>query len=123
MQEFFEKIKERLNKENLEFMQQADIMDCIDNAIDQVAEEYNLSLTNNLTNNGWIPCSERSPEIAGYSVLATLENTYGQKRVTHIFTGYGLQPFWHCNNLEYDLNVWKVIAWMPLPEPYQPKGE
>lgn len=72
-------------------------------------------------NNGWIPCSERLPEIAGYPVLATLENKFGQIRVARIFTSYDLKPFWHCNNPEFDLNVWKVIAWQPLPEPY--KGE
>lgn len=40
MQEIFEKIKERLHKEDLEFMQQADVMACIDNTINQIAEEY-----------------------------------------------------------------------------------
>lgn len=78
-----------------------------------VAKEYN---------NGWIPCSERLPDKAGYEVIATLENGYGQRRVTIIFTGYG-DSQWHCNHKEFDLDVWKVIAWQPLPEPYQTKGE
>lgn len=74
-------------------------------------------------NIGWIPCSKQLPDKAGYNVLATIENSFGQRRVTIIFTGYGDESFWHCNNKEYDLEVWKVIAWQPLPEPYQPKGE
>jgi len=71
----------------------------------------------------WIPVTERLPEIAGYEVLATLENKYGQRHVTVVFTGYGGYEFWHCNHKEFDLNVWKVIAWMPLPEPYKEEGE
>ena len=78
--------------------------------VQDVAKEYN---------NGWIPCSERLPDKAGYEVLATLENSFGQRRVTIIFTGYGDESFWHCNNKEYDLEAWKVIAWQPLPEPYK----
>ena len=78
--------------------------------VHEVAEEYN---------NGWIPCSERLPDKAGYEVLATLENSFGQRRVTIIFTGYGDESFWHCNNKEIDIEVWKVIAWQPLPEPYK----
>ena len=78
--------------------------------VHEVAEEYN---------NGWIPCSERLPDKAGYEVLATLENSFGQRRVTIIFTGYGDESFWHYNNKEYDLEAWKVIAWQPLPELYK----
>ena len=78
--------------------------------VHEVAEEYN---------NGWIPCSEGLPDKAGYEVLATLENSFGQRRVTIIFTGYGDESFWHCNNKEIDIEVWKVIAWQPLPEPYK----
>ena len=70
-------------------------------------------------NNGWIPCSERLPDKAGYEVIATLENSCGQRRVAIIFTGYGDESFWHCNNKEIDIEVWKVIAWQPLPDPYK----
>jgi len=71
----------------------------------------------------WIPVSERSPEIAGYEVLATLENKFGQRHVTVVFTGYGSGDFWNCNHKEYDLNVWKVVAWMPLPKTYKEEGD
>ena len=82
----------------------------VNKIVQEVEEEYN---------NGWIPCSERLPDKAGYEVLATLENSFGQRRVTIIFTGYGDESFWHCNNKEYDLEAWKVIAWQPLPELYK----
>lgn len=137
MQKAFEKIKERVcefihvrNKsgsapcknQRASCLQLIRVCD-LTAIINQVAEEYKQDLTkvNQEYNQGWIPCSERLPEIAGYRVLATLENPFGQKKVDTIFTGYGLNPFWHCNNPETDLNIWKVIAWQPLPEPY--KGE
>lgn len=69
----------------------------------------------------WIPCSERLPEVAGYEVLATVENPYGQRRIARVFTGYGSKPFWNCND-GFDLSVWKVMAWMPMPEPYKGGG-
>lgn len=69
----------------------------------------------------WVPVSERLPEVAGLSVLATIENKVGQRRVCEVFTGYGHtnEPFWHSNNKEYDLAVWNVLAWQPLPGTYQ----
>ena len=77
--------------------------------VQEVAEEYK---------GGWIACSDRLPDKAWYEVIATLENGYGQRRVTIIFTGYG-DSQWHCNHKEFDLDVWKVIAWQPLPEQFK----
>lgn len=131
MKEAFEKIVERLeeyeyndliehNSELCEHCQRTNcemgtdcsmcIMDKAKDIVQDVAKEYN---------NGWIACSDRLPDKAGYEVLATLENSFGQRRVTIIFTGYGDESFWHCNNKEYDLEAWKVIAWQPLPELYK----
>lgn len=131
MKEAFEKIVERLeeyeyndliehNSELCEHCQRTNcemgtdcsmcIMDKAKDIVQDVAEEYN---------NGWIPCSERLPDKAGYEVIATLENSFGQRKVTIIFTGYGDESFWHCNNKEIDIEVWKVIAWQPLPELYK----
>ena len=131
MKEAFEKIVERLeeyeyndliehNSELCEHCQRTNcemgtdcsmcIMDKAKDSVQDVAKEYN---------NGWIACSDRLPDKAGYEVLATLENSFGQRRVTIIFTGYGDESFWHCNNKEYDLEAWKVIAWQPLPELYK----
>ena len=65
--------------------------------------------------NNWIPCSERLPEEYGEYLVA--KHTIG----------------WNCE--EYDVNdiayfdgdgfhkADRVIAWMPLPEPYQEGGE
>lgn len=72
--------------------------------------------------NEWIPIEERLPELAGYRCLATIENKYGQRKVADVFTNYGMygvSPFWLSNAKEIDLSVWKVIAWQPLPKPYE----
>ena len=66
----------------------------------------------------WISVKEMMPIFAGYAVLATLENIYGQRRVEKVFTGYGCGKQWYCNNKCIDMEKWKVIAWMPLPDAY-----
>ena len=67
--------------------------------------------------NGWISCSEHQPEEAGtYNVTAydgrTLRSTHAK-----------WQPRLKSWNLTGTMAYWKIIAWQPLPEPYQPKGE
>ena len=81
----------------------------------------------------WIPVSERLPECCGYPVLLTVENKFNQRFVCKAFTNYMKEgkPLFYTNEKEYckELtssklsNVWKPIAWMPLPEPYRESEE
>ena len=71
--------------------------------VNQLAEEYN---------NGWIPCSERLPEKDMWC-LATFESGNVDKIQYLVTNNWG----W---NGEVENN--RVVAWKPLPEPYQ-KGE
>ena len=77
--------------------------------VQEVAEEYN---------NGWIPCSEKLPELR-QDVLVTVK-----------YTGFmGMHGYWiKTGHMEAE-NDWcgdcaggEVIAWQPLPKPFQ-KGE
>ena len=94
--------------------------------INQTAEEYN---------NGWIPCSERLPEEGGYYLvtyhgwsngdyLPKFDDTYVRRlhyQKSERFTGWN-HPRYCDDKAENDTNR-EVIAWQPLPQPYQPKGE
>ena len=63
---------------------------------------------------GWIPCSERLPKY-GEVVMCCCENG-----------GITVSCITH-KCVKLSKNVWfgqhRVIAWQPLPAPYQPKGE
>lgn len=69
--------------------------------------------------NGWISCSDRLPEIR-QDCLVTVR-----------YTGFmGMHGIWiKTGHMEGENDWWgdfaggEVIAWQPLPEPYQPKGE
>lgn len=78
--------------------------------LDELAEEVA-----ELTKPKWIPCSERLPDKPEHG-----ENGYivQRKRVAEPFSAYWNGERW---TNEDDSVIDKVIAWMPLPEPY--KGE
>lgn len=67
-------------------------------------------------NDGWIPCSERLPEVE-VDVLLTL-------RGLNIHTGFraNTEGYFYVDGGEY-VEFEDVIAWQPLPAPYKPKGE
>ena len=78
--------------------------------VKQEAEQYN---------NGWIPCSEKLPDVR-QDVLVTVK-----------YTGFmGMHGYWiKTGHMEAENDWWgdcaggEVIAWQPLPQLYQPKGE
>lgn len=84
-------------------------------------------------NNGWIPCSVQLPE-ERQAVYIRLDN--GNVFRAEIRTRELLKEWWYCygetDDMDmlgtiYEVEGWMktnpVVAWQPLPEPYQPKGE
>ena len=86
--------------------------------VQEVAEEYSRCDTN-VGTNGWIPCSERLPEIDGNTsdiVLVCGSN------------GFQYMAFW-CDDLKWRFCecgmaknpiLWtEIVAWQPLQEPFK----
>ena len=75
---------------------------------------------------GWIPCSERLPDIKEHHVsdpcLVYCENgVYGFAELEENIFG---QVGWNCEREdEYHEPIGDVLAWMPLPKQYREESE
>lgn len=82
--------------------------ECVE-IVKKLVEEYNQDSTKN--NQDWIPCSERLPEDK-VDVLVWQDNMHSiawfNKQTKH----------WYSNDFSVDESK-NVIAWQPLPEPYE----
>ena len=126
MNEAFEKILERLKVDEKHTFDGCINKRYAKQIVQEVAEEYK---------GGWIPCSERLPEESGYylvtyhdcsngNFLPKYDDIYVRRlhyQISERFTGWNY-PRNVSNRVEHDCHK-EVIAWQPLPEPYQPKGE
>ena len=66
--------------------------------------------------NDWISCSERLPEESG-EYLTWVEYDGDRFIAIDEIDCDGIIKEWNCST------DYKIIAWQPLPQPYQPKGE
>ena len=64
--------------------------------------------------NGWIPCSERLPKYGEVVMCYCTNSGITISCITH----KGVKP-----SKSVRFGQHSVIAWQPLPQPYQPKGE
>lgn len=149
MKEFIEKLIARLEEvsipifdEDTEMESKVIFTDISKNIANQLAEEYkqctlcylqspceyqneDAKLQDELLadKNGWIPCSERLPEIDGNTSDTVLVCT---------IDGFQHMAFWcadekwrYCESgmIKNPMEWAEIIAWQPLPEPYKPKAE
>ena len=98
----------------------------------EMIEQLQEDLEQDEKENGWIPASERLPEDER-ECLVTLEKVYGTPETLFGIANYlkfGDAGYWNERKygyLEWDkysdghggTKMYKVIAWMPLPEPYK----
>lgn len=124
-EKIIEKLEEMIHPKQLYFCKYArggckhldnddkDCMECVvENAIEivkQEAEQYN---------NGWIPCSERLPDDFMSFEYLTIRKGHTLATITYYCV---VNHKWYLSrNSSKEIDV---IAWQPLPQPYQPKGE
>ena len=71
-------------------------------------------------NGGWIPCSERLPEEAFGCLITVMDcepsTQTDFKNILPCFVGYDGETW---NDADGNVIPFEVIAWMPLPQPYQ----
>ena len=120
MKKAFDKILDRLEREIAGKPTPDEYNNGINRAysiVNEVSEEF--ATDTNVGTNGWIPCSERLPEIDGNTsdtVLVCGSN------------GFLYMAFW-CDDLQWrfcecgmakEPVLWtEIVAWQPLPEPFK----
>lgn len=116
MQEVFEKIIEKLQENgdaaNDKIMEQDNETDMAyydgyDDACEKAVEIVKQAATEH--NNGWILCNERSPEDSEEVLVTDGKHVYLVKYDADLDASFG------------DMDG--IVAWKPLPKPYEPKGE
>lgn len=137
MQEVFEKIIGKLEnkRKTVEQLIMENPQDELDKIQTQTAEDFASAYGEAIEivkqaaaeyNNGWIPCSKRLPE-RNNVVLCWVKSTTIASGETYII-GSCDNGFWFLQTYEighhnFPVKDYKVIAWQPLPESYQTKGE
>lgn len=106
MEEVFELIKERLEKEKSGLTTWAEDeafklgIEKAQKIVSEVEAEYG---------NGWIPCDSGRMPVLGQKVLACINPSIAEHEI--ILARYEDYKWWHDGT---------VIAWRELPEPYKP---
>jgi hypothetical protein len=114
MQEVFKKIIVRLYESGVCSGNEESGFILLKNArkvVGQAAEGYD---------NGWIPCSEYLPDEPEPNPL--LDNKPLEfYLVTERNADYAFRAFWNGKSFTDGWSKLDVIAWQPLPQPYEPK--
>lgn len=87
-----------------------------------VVERNNLAIAalEKQIDNGWILCSDRLPKVGKRYLVSVIwkDELYNYRKPAVYDAVYGADGLWHSYN--YEPVSYEVIAWQPLPEPYQP---
>lgn len=76
----------------------------------------------------WTPCSERLPEIGDTYIVTGIQKDSHEKEwhyFVDVASNYGdyIDDYWDTFNDWIEGQETHVIAWMPLPEPYEERRE
>jgi hypothetical protein len=88
--------------------------------MNNIADDLNNAYSDGLRDGApkWISVKERLPDMCGYKCLVAAVNVFCQAVVFTAFTGYmerGKLEFHSCET-PFDLAVWHITHWMPLPK-------
>ena len=129
MKEVFEKIKERLEEEidNAKvlwneddfFLGKANAYTDALSIVSEVEAEYINKSTEHINKSSdcstkWIPCSERLPKECVPVLVCNEDGKVYIRQINWISRGRAEIPYWSQNSTG-------IIAWMPLPLPYEPR--
>jgi hypothetical protein len=122
MKEAFEKIKERLgNIDPQEMMseEQRNVLNYCIEIVNQVAEECKLSEKLTCSDDGWIPVSERLPKNSDNVNVTILVGDNIETATA--YCDFGEWCICPKDDYEFYFDQYEVIAWQPLPTPFNPK--
>lgn len=118
-----EQIKELRELSNLNFLDVV-FKDALKDAADTIEElsaklhKENMERSTAYYNGGWIPCSERLPEIPKENPL--FENKLLELYLVAIaHADYPFRAFWNGKIFTDGFSKVEPVAWMPLPQPYK----
>ena len=113
MKEFVKKLIKTFKCEELrtELIAVSDVI----NIVNKLAEEYSVT-------GGWIPCSRELPPQPKENP-AFDNKALGLYLVSDGYSDYPFRAFWNGKFFVDGFSKVEVVAWMPLPAPYQLKGE
>lgn len=89
----------------------------MNNITDDLSNAYSDGLRDGAPK--WIKTADRLPDMCGGKFLVAAVNDFCQAKVFTAYTGYmerGKLEFHSCET-QFDLAVWHITHWMPLPEP------
>ena len=121
MNEVFEKILELIeqnalkNRDSISFFNACGINFISASKAKEIVQEVEREY-----NGGWISCSERLPEEAFGCLITVMDcepsTQTDFKNILPCFVGYDGETW---NDADGNVIPFEVIAWMPLPQPYQ----
>jgi hypothetical protein len=94
-------------------------IDCIqgENQIQWLVREDLIAAVNFIESHQWVPMRERAPEKGGTYIVTAMEG-----KIIHVTSAN-----WQKRSENWQLTgkrtYWKVVAWIPMPEPYRGEAD
>lgn len=121
---------------NVDVLQLVNELRCSADTIEELSAKLasaNMERSTAYYNDGWIPCSERLPEVYGDTKSSDVvlvcgydeESDYNWQAMGFYVKTEAIKRwfFAECKDTDKPIDWIDIVAWQPLPAPYKPKGE